>query len=169
MTHPLIINYGFHPTSFGECLLATTELGICHLSFVDNQQEALALLQTQWPDATLVNDATQTGTIVRHVFSPSKTKPYHANLHLKGTPFQLQVWDALLELQRGTTITYSDLAQKLGHPQATRAVASAIAQNSVAVIVPCHRVIGKKSTVHKYRWGSERKKALLAWEVNGTL
>lgn len=166
MAHPFIISYGFHPTPFGQCLLAQTDLGICHISFTDNQEQSLADLQETWPDAQLICNASKVAPIIQQIFSSSPTKkPYHVELHLKGTPFQLDVWDALINVPRGTTISYSQLAQQLGKPQATRAVASAVAQNHVAVIVPCHRVIAKDGSAHKYRWGAERKKALLAWEA----
>ena len=159
--------YGFHTTPFGECLLGITDRGICHLSFNQDRTHALEDLAYDWPEAALQEDVTKTQIIVDHLFATKKpAQPFHANLHLKGTPFQLQVWDALLSIERGTTISYEGLAQSLGKPNSTRAVANAIAHNNIAVIIPCHRVIAKNGGVHKYRWGAEIKKALIAWEAN---
>jgi AraC family transcriptional regulator of adaptative response/methylated-DNA-[protein]-cysteine methyltransferase len=160
------ITYGFHTTPFGECLIATTDKGICHLSFVDHgQEQALELLQQEWPKQPLVHDAKAISPLATQVFAHKPTQDdVHVNVHLKGTPFQLQVWEALLEIPRGTTTTYEGLAVALERPTATRAVANALAANRIAFIIPCHRVISKTGTTHKYRWGSERKKALLKWE-----
>ncbi|UCG51732.1 MAG: methylated-DNA--[protein]-cysteine S-methyltransferase [Candidatus Latescibacterota bacterium] len=166
----LKIGYGFHPTPFGECLLATTRRGICHLGFVDDgkRQATLDQLEQEWPEALVVEDNTNTGSIVNRIFASEKTKatvPFH--LLLKGTNFQVNVWRALLAIPRGSVVSYQDIAAHIGHPKSFRAVAGAIALNPVSYLIPCHRVIAKSGETHRYRWGSARKKAILGWEAAG--
>lgn len=164
----LEIAYGFHPTPFGECLLATTERGICALRFVDDdRQVTLTALQTEWSGARFAAAPQETAVLVTQLFAGEKDgggkRPFH--LLLRGTNFQVQVWQALLHIPPGTMVTYQDVANLLGKPTATRAVASAIARNPVGYLIPCHRVISKAGKMHQYRWGSTRKKAILGWEA----
>jgi len=167
----LAIAYGFHPTPFGLCLAATTERGICYLGFVDgdNRSAALHLLRQQWPKASLSENRTGTRPVVRRLFAapPSPDgRPFH--LLLQGTNFQVNVWRALLTLPRSLVVSYEDVAAYLGNPRAYRAVAGAVAVNPVAFLIPCHRVIAKSGSIHRYRWGAPRKKAILGWEAAGT-
>lgn len=165
----LHIAYGLHDTPFGHCLLATTERGICALYFVHEGQRSAVLeqLAAQWPQARLVEDSGQTRPLVDRIFSHASTeqpRPFH--LLLKGTNFQVQVWQALLNIPPGAMVSYGDVAAYLGRPGASRAVASAIARNPVAYLIPCHRVIARGGRIHRYRWGATRKKALLGWEAS---
>ena len=165
----LEISYGFDYTPFGQCLVAVTERGICHLGFVDkdNRAEAFNHLQQNWPEATLFEEETRIRQIVSRIFrlkQPADSRPFH--LHLKGTNFQVNVWRALLTIPVGSIVSYQDIAALIGHPKAFRAVANAIAINPVGYLIPCHRVISKSGKIHQYRWGSARKKAIVGWEAS---
>jgi AraC family transcriptional regulator of adaptative response/methylated-DNA-[protein]-cysteine methyltransferase len=163
----LRIHYGFHPTPFGCCLLATTERGICTLYFVSESGEKSALegLQAEWPAAELFHDPDATGPLVAHLFgSNGGPRPFH--LLLRGTNFQVKVWRALLSVPEGVMVSYQDVAELIGRPEATRAVASAIARNPISYLIPCHRVISSAGRSHRYRWGAARKKAILGWEAS---
>ena len=164
----LEIGYGFQPTPFGTCLLATTKRGICALRFAQPGQETAVLieLQGEWPQAAWLENGDEIGPIVDRIFSSGigdGKRPFH--LYLKGTNFQVQVWQALLAIPSGALVSYGDVAQYLGKPTATRAVASAIAKNPVGYFIPCHRVISQSGKLHNYRWGSTRKKAMVGWEA----
>jgi AraC family transcriptional regulator of adaptative response/methylated-DNA-[protein]-cysteine methyltransferase len=166
----LQITYGFHPTPFGECLLAMTDRGICHLSFVEQHDRECTLtqLQTNWAQAIFSEDPQKTQLLIDQIFVPEQTtrvRPFH--LLLKGTNFQVNVWQALLSIPRGVLVSYQNIASYLGNPRATRAVANAIARNPIAYLIPCHRVITKEGKIHRYRWGSARKKAIVGWEAVG--
>jgi AraC family transcriptional regulator of adaptative response/methylated-DNA-[protein]-cysteine methyltransferase len=161
------IRYGFHPTPFGECLLASTERGVCALRFVatPSRQAALRELQDEWRAAEFVKDDDETGEICRQIFrvGPEDSRaPFH--LHLRGTNFQLKVWQALLTIPAGGVTNYSDLAAKIGAPNAQRAVGSAVGRNPIAYLIPCHRVIRTLGVIGDYRWGHERKQAMIGWE-----
>jgi len=163
----LVIRCGFAPTPFGECLLARTPRGICHLAFADDgRRAALQTLAARWPQARLVRDDAGSTTLARRLFAPAA--PRNAQplaLHLHGTNFQIRVWEALIRIPAGAALSYQDLARSLGAPRATRAVASAVAANSVALLIPCHRVLRKSGAFGDYRWGATRKQALLGWEA----
>lgn len=165
----LSIEYGFHPGPFGECLIAVTERGVCGLLFVQegNQSRAFETLRQQWPYANFGLNPTITEAIVQQIF-PIFERPADAPLHLfiKGTNFQLKVWEALLKIPAGNLITYSDIATWIGRPQAARAVGNAVAHNPIAYLIPCHRVIRKLGEFGNYRWGTARKKAILGWEMS---
>jgi AraC family transcriptional regulator, regulatory protein of adaptative response / methylated-DNA-[protein]-cysteine methyltransferase len=164
----LEIHYGFHPTPFGECLLALTDRGVCSLAFVENgdRQAALRSLQASWPEAALKEDPGSTGQALDALFNQftgGESSP--VRLYLSGTNFQLKVWEALLRIPPGTVVSYDDLAVAVGLPGAARAVGNAVGRNPVPVIIPCHRVIRKSGEFGNYRWGSPRKKALIGWEA----
>ena len=164
----LEIAYGFHASPFGECLLALTGRGICDLIFVSegNREEALKALKKRWARAALHEDPQRTGPVVAQVFdrlTGGKAKPL--SLHLRGTNFQIKVWEALLNIPSGTVVSYEDIAVSIGMPSAARAVSNAVARNPIPVIIPCHRVIRKAGAYGGYRWGTARKKALLGWEA----
>lgn len=161
----LTIRYGFHPTPFGECLLGLTERGICHLGFTQTGREAaLANLLSDWKDAHLMEDAAATGPLIAPIFSLERN-PTPIALFLSGTNFQLKVWEALLRIPPGGLCTYEALAAAIEHPAAIRAAGTAVGRNSIAVLIPCHRVIHKTGKLGHYRYGSARKKALLGWEA----
>ena len=160
------IHYGIHPTPFGKCLIATTDRGICHLSFVQTSEgDAIDSLVADWQQATMIEDYRATAALVAPIFDlryGNSGKPL--NVHLRGTNFQLKVWEALLQVPMGTVTTYEGIASRIGNPGATRAVGTAIGHNPIAVLIPCHRVIRKMGEFGNYRYGAPRKKALLARE-----
>ncbi len=161
----LTIEYGFGATPFGEALVGITERGICFFGFVEKEREAaIDILRGEWPLAALEHAPGQASRILSSVFeaaSPSGPLP----LYLSGTNFQLKVWEALLNIPIGSVTTYQSIATAIGQPAAARAAGTAIGQNPIAYIIPCHRVIRKVGEFGKYRYGSARKKALLGWEA----
>jgi len=160
------IRYGIHPTPFGKCLIATTDRGICHLSFVQTSEgAAIDLLVSDWKQAKMIEDYRSTVSLIEPIFDlryNHHSKPL--NVHLRGTNFQLKVWEALLQIPAGEVTTYAQLAARIGNPRATRAVGTAVGHNPIAVLIPCHRVIRKVGDFGNYRYGALRKKALLARE-----
>jgi AraC family transcriptional regulator of adaptative response/methylated-DNA-[protein]-cysteine methyltransferase len=163
----LKISYGFHPSPFGEILLAMTDRGICNLIFVQDgrRAESLAVLRAHWRLASLVEDAELTRPVVQQAFAAfGGGSPAPLHLHLRGTNFQIKVWEALLQIPSGSVSTYDEIAARIGQPGASRAVGAALGKNPVAVLIPCHRVIRKAGEFGGYQWGAARKKALLAWE-----
>ncbi len=163
----LAVRYGVHPSPFGECLIAETDRGICNLMFLNpaNETAALQQLRRQWKNANIVKNQPATERYVEQIFDLQKglqESPLH--LLLKGTNFQIKVWEALLQVPRGAVVTYTDIAQMIDKPKAVRAVANAIANNPIAYLIPCHRVIQKGGNFHNYRWGAARKKAILFHE-----
>ena len=162
----LTIRYGIHPTPFGKCLIATTERGICHLSFVQTSEgDAIDTLVADWKQARMLEDYKSTASLVAPIFDlrySNGSRPL--NVHLRGTNFQLKVWEALLQVPVGTVTTYEGVAARIGKPTAMRAVGSAVGHNPIAVLIPCHRVIRKVGEFGNYRYGALRKKALLARE-----
>ena len=165
------VRYGFHPTPFGDCLIAVTPRGICHLAFVApvSRDDALARLVHDWPLAQLLPDQDATRAAAAKAFPPpgSSALPSLA-LHVKGTNFQLKVWKALLEIPVGDVTTYGAIATKLGDPNASRAVGSAVGANPVSYLIPCHRVIRASGELGGYAWGVDRKRVMLALETGRT-
>ena len=167
----LRISYGVCDSPFGECLLATTQRGICYFGFVESgkRSETLGQLFDTWPGSEFIENPTAVCPIVNDIFKIDRQKSAHPfNLQIKGTNFQINVWKALLNIPEGCVVSYQDVASYIGHPKAFRAVAHAIAINPVAYLIPCHRVIAKSGKIHQYRWGSSRKKALIGWEAANT-
>jgi AraC family transcriptional regulator of adaptative response/methylated-DNA-[protein]-cysteine methyltransferase len=161
----LTIRYGLHPSPFGKCLIATTERGVCHLSFVQNGEgEALDILAADWSQAQMSEDYQITAPLVERIFAISLDASQPIRLHLRGTNFQLKVWEALLKIPLGTAATYQQIAEWVGSPNAARAAATAVGQNPIAALIPCHRVIRKNGDFGNYRYGAARKMALLAKE-----
>jgi len=163
------ICYGFSDSPFGECLLAKTERGICYFGFVDdhNRSDDYDQLVQTWPGAVLKECTESISPLVERIFDidhAKKDQPF--NLFVRGTNFQVSVWKALLNLPKGWVVSYQDIASYIGHPKAFRAVANAIAINPIAYLIPCHRVIAKSGKIHRYRYGSIRKKALIGWEAS---
>lgn len=162
----LKIRYAFHPTPFGECLLAITQRGICNLAFVQRgkRRGAVRELRQEWKNAEVIEDASATKPYVDRIFR-TRISTGPVTLHIRGTNFQIKVWKALLGIPRATTAFYEGIARRIKKPRSVRAVAGAIAHNPIAYLIPCHRVIRKTGAIGGYRWGSRRKKALLAWEA----
>lgn len=165
---PLTIRYGLYDSRFGQCLLATTDQGICNLHFPDTDDLAIAaeFLQTEWGDQTELEHAPEMAKMLgdRIFLSPIPNLNNIFDLHLKGTAFQQKVWQALTQIPFGKTTTYKQLATIIHQPTATRAVGNAVGKNPVSFIVPCHRVIRTSGALGGYRWGLERKTAMLNWE-----
>lgn len=161
----LKIRYGFHPSPFGECLVAVTGRGICNLAFVQEggRNWAVGNLKMQWKNAEVLEDTSATKVYRDRIFGSAKPDSL-LPLHLKGTNFQIKVWQALMKIPRGAVASYGEIARRIGKPKAVRAVGNAVARNPVAFLIPCHRVIRKTGAVGGYRWGIARKKAILAWE-----
>lgn len=161
----LHINYSFAESPFGNILVASTPKGICHMAFADDPQQALQELTTQFPHAqfTQMVDLIQQNTL--YLFTQDWSRLAEIKLHLKGTEFQLKVWEALLKIPLGNLTTYSQLADAVQNPKAARAVGTAVAQNPVAFLIPCHRVIKATGDTGQYHWGSTRKSAIIGWEA----
>jgi AraC family transcriptional regulator of adaptative response/methylated-DNA-[protein]-cysteine methyltransferase len=167
----LKISYGFHPSPFGECWLAATDRGVCGLGFVGKGGRARALreLRNRWKEAHWEENPRLTRPYIYRIFSRAGGdggRPL--TLLLKGTNFQIKVWEALLKVPRGALTCYEDLAAAIGQRRACRAVGAAVGRNPVAFIIPCHRVIRKVGMIGDYHWGAARKKAMLAWEAART-
>jgi AraC family transcriptional regulator of adaptative response/methylated-DNA-[protein]-cysteine methyltransferase len=166
------ISFGLADSPFGKCLIAESPRGICHLSFVENENEktALAALQKDWPQAKLKRGDSAARLAVK-IFARLATDQ-HAGLEpgaplrafVRGTPFQVRVWRALLHVQPGTLTSYGHLAGAIGKPTAARAVGAAVGQNPLAYLIPCHRVIRETGVIGGYHWGQIRKRAMIAWE-----
>jgi AraC family transcriptional regulator of adaptative response/methylated-DNA-[protein]-cysteine methyltransferase len=161
----LCINYSFAESPFGNILVASTQKGICYMAFADDEQQAFINLQQRFPNASYkqITDLMQQNAL--YIFSHDWSQLDQVKLHLKGTPFQLKVWEALLKIPMGVLTTYKTIAQGIDNPNALRAVGSAIGQNPVAFIIPCHRVIQSAGTFGNYHWGSQRKTAMIGWEA----
>lgn len=164
----LTIEYGIHPTPFGECLLALTSRGICALFFVEgnNRQGVVQELKLRWPEARLVQAPRSTSPYLQRIFGAnSAARRSPLPLVLSGTNFQIRVWEALLKIPQGHLVSYEDIAQRIGQPKASRAVGNAVAKNPISYLIPCHRVIKSIGITGNYRWGPARKKAILGWEM----
>jgi len=156
------IVYGFHDTPFGECMIANTTRGICMLDFVDNKHEfILQRLHDKWANANIRQDRDATRSLIVPIFKynskPIEILPY-------GTPFQLKIWKILLQIPFGQQSSYSTIAQQIKQPKAARAVGSAIAQNHIAYLVPCHRVLRTDGGLANYKWSKNRKAQVIEWE-----
>jgi AraC family transcriptional regulator, regulatory protein of adaptative response / methylated-DNA-[protein]-cysteine methyltransferase len=160
----LQINYSYAESPFGDIFIASTDKGICFLSFTDNEQESFRQLKSLFPNASFRSffDLLQQNAL--YIFTQDWARLDEIKLHIKGTSFQLKVWEALLKIPLGSLTTYSSLAQHIQNPNASRAVGTAIGSNPVAYLIPCHRVIKNTGIVGEYHWGSLRKKAIIGWE-----
>jgi len=161
----LNINYSVAETRFGKIIVASSGKGICHISFCDDEETALAGLQSAFPHSRFIQltDAYQQAALF--VFQKDWADISTVKLHLKGTSFQLKVWDALLRIPKGKLTSYKAIARSIGHPDASRAVGSAIGSNPVAFLIPCHRVIRGDGEIGGYMWGETRKRAIIGWEA----
>ena len=161
----LAIDYGFHPTPFGECLLAQSSRGVCFLMFTDDDRAAcLQLLQQEWALSQLTENPAATASTVARIFAESTDQATPLRVMPKGTNFQIKVWEALLRIPAGQVASYRQLADAIAQPAASRAVGSALARNQIGLLIPCHRVILGDGSIGHYRWGGERKAAMLGWE-----
>lgn len=161
----LDINYSFAESPFGNIIVASTPKGICYMAFADDREDAFSKLEEQFPNAsyTQVVDVAQQDAL--HIFKKDWSELSKIKLHLKGTSFQLKVWETLLKIPMGDLSTYSDISKQIHQPNASRAVGSAIGANPVAFLIPCHRVIKSTGESGGYHWGPTRKSAIIGWEA----
>lgn len=164
----LCINYSFAESPFGNVIVASTSKGICHIAFYDDENTAFANLQCQFPVAQYQQLLDKEQQNALYIFSHDWSKLQQIKLHLKGTDFQLKVWEALLKIPMGKLATYGNIAKQLQNPNASRAVGTAIGDNPVAFLIPCHRVIQSSGALGGYHWGVNRKTAMIGWEAAKT-
>ncbi|WP_268846143.1 bifunctional helix-turn-helix domain-containing protein/methylated-DNA--[protein]-cysteine S-methyltransferase [Flavobacterium aestivum] len=160
----LTINYSYAESPFGNIIVASTAKGICYMAFVDDESTAFSTMQNHFPNATFrqLLDSIQQNAL--YIFTHDWTKLDQIKLHLKGTDFQLKVWETLLKIPMGQLTTYGAIANKIENPNASRAVGTAIGSNPVAFLIPCHRVIQSTGMFGGYMWGTTRKTAIIGWE-----
>jgi len=161
----LRINYSFAETPFGDILIASTGKGICQLAFVKEQKYGLEHLRHSFPNAALQQKTDMIQQDALRFFTGDWTDLQKVKLHLKGTAFQVKVWESLLRIPFGNLSTYGAIAANIKSPGASRAVGTAIGSNPVAYLIPCHRVIRSTGVIGDYHWGSHRKTAMLGWEA----
>jgi AraC family transcriptional regulator, regulatory protein of adaptative response / methylated-DNA-[protein]-cysteine methyltransferase len=161
----LEIHYQEADTIFGPVMIASTPKGICHIAFTENSVEGFRNLQARFPRAKLSKQKNDRQDAALKIFAGKRANLADIKFHLKGTPFQLKVWEALLQIPFGAVESYQSIAERIESPTASRAVGAAIGQNPVAYLIPCHRVIKSTGLVGEYHWGSDRKTAILGWEA----
>ena len=161
----LNLNYSYSETQFGTILACATVKGVCHLAFIENEEEAFKTMVSRFPNATFVqtHDDFQQNAINAFQMESQELQP--VRLHLKGTDFQIKVWQALLNIPRGNLRTYGNIASEIRMPGASRALGSAIVDNPIAYLIPCHRVIQSTGLSGNYMWGPSRKLAMIGWEA----
>jgi AraC family transcriptional regulator of adaptative response/methylated-DNA-[protein]-cysteine methyltransferase len=162
------IEYGFHQTPFGHCLIGVTDRGICWLSFIsseENPKEELEKMKAHWHNSVFHQNQELTAASVHQIFETQRSANEKLHVFVKGTNFQVKVWEALLRLPMGTVTTYQGIAQQIHNPKAMQAVGSAVGSNHIAYLIPCHRVIRKDGILGEYRWESARKKSIIGWEM----
>jgi AraC family transcriptional regulator of adaptative response/methylated-DNA-[protein]-cysteine methyltransferase len=162
------ISYGFHPSRFGNCLLGVTRRGVCWLSFSNNgdKRGSLRELKAHWSGAEISEQPEATEPVASQIFSRiGKQMHQPLGLLLMGTNFQIKVWQALLKVPAGSVTTYQAIGGMIGATRAPRAIGRAVGQNTIAYLIPCHRVIRQSGLLGGYRWGEERKRAILGWEA----
>lgn len=161
----LFINYSYAESPFGNIIVASTGKGICYMAFADDEKKAFTDLQKHFPNAHFKQMVDLIQQNALYIFTHDWEKLHQVKLHLKGTDFQLKVWETLLKIPMGQLSTYSSIAERIQNPAASRAVGTAIGSNPVAFLIPCHRVIQSTGTVGGYMWGANRKTAIIGWEA----
>jgi len=163
------INYGFHETPFGMALIGVTDRGVCWLSFIATDEEPrieLEKMKEHWHNSIFHQNIELTESFAEKIFHRKDAKALEKiHLFVKGTNFQIKVWEALLKLPLGSVTTYQDIAGQIQNPQAMQAVGSAVGSNHIAYLIPCHRVIRKDGVLGDYRWSPTRKKSIIGWEM----
>lgn len=162
------LRYGFHPSPFGVAVVIASERGLSGLAFADegDEQPAFEDMKRRWPLATYVQDQEGTTALAQRIFDSSQwCADQPLRVVLIGTDFEVRVWETLLKIPMGKATTYSDVANKILSPNASRAVGAAVGRNPVSFVVPCHRVLGKSGALTGYHWGTTRKQAMLGWET----
>lgn len=161
----LLINYSFAESPFGNIIVASTTKGICHIAFADDEAKSFQTLQSNFPKAVYKQRLDLIQQNALFIFTHDWNKLHEIKLHLKGTAFQLKVWETLLKIPMGQLTTYGRIAHHIEKPSAARAVGTAIGDNPVAFLIPCHRVIQAAGIVGGYHWGTTRKAAIIGWEA----
>jgi AraC family transcriptional regulator of adaptative response/methylated-DNA-[protein]-cysteine methyltransferase len=163
----LDINYSYAETPFGTIIVASTPKGICHMAFADKgPEQALLELKQHFPHARYHQLSDQIQQNALFIFTQDWSRLHEIKLHLKGTAFQIKVWETLLKIPAGSLTTYAGIARDMNSPQAVRAVGSAVGNNPVAFLIPCHRVIKSNGELGEYHWGATRKNAMIGWEAS---
>lgn len=160
----LLINYSFADSPFGNLITAATVKGVCYMAFYDEEEKALEELKEKFPNAAFQRQKDSLQQNALSIFQHDWNNLHKIKLHLKGTAFQLKVWETLLKIPMGNLTTYSQIATQLNHPKAARAVGTAIGSNPIAFVIPCHRVIQSSGIFGGYMWGNTRKTAMIGWE-----
>ena len=165
------IHYATGESPFGDFFIATTNVGICQLEFLGNNDlnKQLENAVRIWPNAKLINKPPPQLSIIKGIFEHRQPVDKPLKLHVMGSGFQIQVWQALLNINSGCRSSYCEIAKRIGNPRAARAVGSAIGANPVAFLIPCHRVVRHNGDIGGYRWGISRKRVLLKWESTGQI
>lgn len=165
----LAINYSFAESPFGNILVASTPKGICHIAFADDEEKALNALREKFPNAAYKQMVDLSQQNALYIFTHDWNKLNQIKLHLRGTEFQLKVWETLLKIPIGQLTTYGNIAKQIHQPNASRAVGTAIGDNPVAFLIPCHRIIQSTGAFGGYHWGTIRKTAMIGWEAAHTV
>jgi AraC family transcriptional regulator of adaptative response/methylated-DNA-[protein]-cysteine methyltransferase len=164
----MTLRYGFHPSPFGTAIVIASGRGLAGLAFADpgEEQVALADMKRRWPNATYVDDRDGTASLAQRIFDTRLWRPDQPlRVVLIGTDFEVRVWETLLKIPMGRAVCYSDIANKIKNPKASRAVGAAVGRNPLSFVVPCHRALGKSGALTGYHWGITRKQAMLGWEA----
>lgn len=161
----LTINYSFALSPFGEIIVASTPKGICHMSFAEDHEEAIKNLTSIFPKANYQNSADGIQKNAIRIFNLDWESLDKIKLHIKGSDFQLKVWQALLNIPMGQLSSYQNIANLIKSPKASRAVGNAVGQNPVAYLIPCHRIIQSTGALGDYHWGHIRKTSMIGWEA----
>ena len=164
----MVLRYGFHPCPFGTAVVIASGRGLAGLAFADpgEEQPALADMRQRWPRATYVEDHAGTAALAQRIFDKTLWTPEQPlRVVLIGTDFEVRVWETLLKIPMGRAVCYSDIADKIEKPKASRAVGAAVGKNPISFVVPCHRALGKSGALTGYHWGITRKQAMLGWEA----
>lgn len=161
----LSISYSFEDSPFGKWMIASTSKGICYIAFFEDEEESLKDLQAHFPKASFQHIKQPLHKNALRIFDQDWKGAEQIKLHLKGTDFQLKVWEALLKIPTGALRTYGSIAEQIESPNASRAVGTAIGSNPIAFLIPCHRVIQSSGIIGGYMWGPTRKTAIIGWEA----
>jgi AraC family transcriptional regulator of adaptative response/methylated-DNA-[protein]-cysteine methyltransferase len=161
----LAINYSVQHSPFGRMMVASTGKGICRVSFLSEEEECITILENEFPEAQIRHEEMSEHLILAGFFGKTGFPESALNLHVKGTPFQISVWETLLQIPEGELSCCSDVAKVIENPKALRAVGSAVGKNPIAFFIPCHRIVPAAGDFGNYRWGIERKVAMIGWEA----
>lgn len=164
----MTLRYGYHPSPFGTAIVIASARGLAGLAFANPGEELAALrdMQQRWPAANHVEDHAGTAALAQRIFDRTQWRAEQPlRVVLIGTDFEVRVWETLLKIPMGRAVSYSDIAENIDKPKASRAVGAAVGKNPISFVVPCHRALGKSGALTGYHWGLTRKQAMLGWEA----